>query len=579
MNSMARTALCLFLLFALGTPVLATNDGPTGEHNERQVADLVFRNGAVYTVDAARSWASAVAVAGNRIVYVGTDEGAAPFIGAATRVVDLLGRMMLPGFQDSHVHPGMGGVGMTQVQLNGVFDRSEVFLLLGEYADAHPELEWIVGAGWEADAFKPSGSPDRYMLDEIVPDRPAYLTFSGTHAAWVNSRALEIAGITAATPDPQNGVITRDENGEPTGLLIDSAQDLVSRHIPPQTDQQRVDALRLAFTEITHLGITAIMDASTSDEEAADYAAVAVGGDLKLRTVLCQRYRPEGDDEQQVQEFLSQRKQFQGSALRATCIKIVNDGIIEQRTGALLAPYSDRPDIVYGPHVEATRLQHLVTRLDQEGFQVQIHAIGDRAIRESLDAFVAAREANGPRDSRHHLAHVQLIDAADIPRLRPLGVTANMTPFWAKGDDWTAIYNVRHLGPDRAKRVYLHRTLLQSGARLAWGTDWPVTSLRPLDGLEVAVTRRHLGGLDPYGKTDESWAPNERITLAEAIAAYTISGAYLSFDELERGSIEVGKLADLVVLEKNLFDVPELEIHNVGTDMTVFDGRVVYEAP
>ena len=578
MNSMTA-ALSLCFLLAPWEVVFPANQEPIGEDTESSAADLVFRNGAVYTVDAARSWASAVAVTGNRIVYVGTDDGASPYVGAATRTIDLRGRMMLPGFQDSHVHPLGGGIGMTRIQLNGVFDRSEVFLLLEDYANAHPELEWIVGRGWEADAFKPSGEPDRHMLDEIISDRPAYLTFSGTHAAWVNSRALEIAGITAATPDPVNGIIRRDENGEPTGLLIDSAQYIVSRHIPPLTDQQRVDALRLALTEMTRLGITAIIDASSNDQAEAAYATVAINGELNLRTVLCQRYSPEGDDEQQIQEFLSRREQFRGTELRASCIKIGNDGIIEQRTGALLEPYSDKPEHVYEPHVEASRLRHLVTRLDGEGFQVQIHAIGDRAVRESLDAFEAARDANGPRDSRHHLAHVQLIDSADVPRLRPLGVTANMTPFWAKRDDWTGIYNVRHLGPDRSKRVYQHRTLLQAGARLAWGTDWSVTSLRPLDGIEVAVTRRHLGGRDPYGKTDEPWAPNERITLGEAIAAYTISGAYLSFDEMERGSIEVGKLADLVVLEKNLFDVPPLEIHKVGTDMTVFDGRIVYENP
>ncbi len=578
MKSIARTALSLFVLLAAETPVPEANDGPIGEHNGRQVADLVFRNGAVYTVDAARSWASAVAVAGNRIVYVGTDGGAAPFVGAGTRVVDLGGRMMLPGFQDSHLHPGGGGVGMTRIQLNGVFDRGEVFRLIEEYAQAHPELEWVVGRGWEADAFKPSGNPDRHMLDEIVTDRPAYLTFSGTHAAWVNSRALEIAGITAATPDPVSGVIRRDENGEPTGLLIDSAQGLVSRHIPPLTDQQRADGLRRAFTEFTRLGITAIHDASSSAEGERLYSRLLSNGELNLRAVTCQRYRPSGDDEEQIREFIARRQELPSGNLRATCIKIGNDGIIEQRTGALLEPYSDLP-VVYEPHVEAERLKQLVTRLDREGFQVQIHAIGDRAVRESLDAFEAARQANGPRDSRHSMAHVQLIDPADVTRLRPLGVVANMTPFWGKGDDWTAIYNLRHLGPDRAQRVYNHRTLVQAGVRLVWGTDWAVTSLRPLDGLEVAVTRRHLGGVDPYGETDSAWAPNERLTLAESIAAYTISGAYLSFDEQQRGSIEVGKLADLVVLEKNLFDVPELEIHEVRTDMTVFDGTVVYEIP
>ena len=572
MKSFVGIVLCLLLISALPRFAHAENDAV-------QAADLVFQNGTVYTVDASRSWASAVAVTGNRIVYVGDDDGSVVFVGPSTRVVDLDGRMLLPGFQDSHVHPLMGGVDMSRIQLHRVYDKSEVMLLIGQYADANPDLDWIVGSGWEADAFKPSGAPDRWMLDEVVADRPVYLTFSGTHAAWVNSRALEIAGITAATPDPVNGVIRRDENGEPTGLLIDSAQYMVSQHIPPLTDEQRIEGLRSAFDEMTRLGVTAIIDALTSDLAEAAYATLAAGGELHLRAVLCQGYSPDGDDEQQVEEFLSRRAQFSGTALRADCIKIVNDGIIEQRTGALLEPYSDMPDHVYGPHVEATRLQHLVTRLDQEGFQVQIHAIGDRAAREALDAFEAARETNGVRDSRHHLTHVQLIDLADLPRLRPLGVTANMTPFWAKGDDWTGIYNVRHLGPDRAHSVYLHRRLLQSGARIAWGTDWPVTSLRPLDGIEVAVTRRHLGGVDPYGKSDEPWEPDERITIAESIAAYTISGAWLSFEEDTRGSIEVGKLADLVVLERNLFDVPELDIHAVGTDMTVFDGRIVYEAP
>ena len=571
MKLTAGKTLCLFILLTPLRSALLANDA-------QPVADLVFQNGAVYTVDAARSWASAVAVAGNRIVYVGGDDGLAPFVGPATRIVDLNGRMLLPGFQDSHVHAVWGGIDMTRIQLNGVFDRAEVMLLIGEYADARPDLEWIVGSGWEADAFKPSGAPDRWMLDEVVSERPVYLTFSGTHAAWVNSRALEIAGITAATPDPVNGVIRRDENGEPTGLLIDSAQELVNRHVPPTTDEERVGALRLVLDELKRLGVTALIDAGTDDDAAAAYAAVAASGELSVRTIICQLYDPEGDDEQQVQEFISRRAQFRGTAVQATCVKIVNDGIIEQRTGALLAPYSDMPDHIYGPHVEATRLQHLVTRLDREGFQVQIHAIGDRAAREALDAFEAARETNGPRDSRHHLAHVQLIDAADIPRLRPLGVTANMTPFWSKGDDWTGIYNVRHLGTERSVRVYQHRTLLQSGARLAWGTDWPVTTLKPLDGIEVAVTRRHLGGVDPYGATDASWAPVERMTIPEVIAAYTISGAWLSFEEAERGSIEVGKLADLVVLASNLFDVQELEIHKVGTDMTVFDGRIVFEA-
>lgn len=418
------------------------------------------------------------------------------------------------------------------------------------------------------------------MLDALVPDRPAFLTAMDGHTGWANTRALELAGITKDTPDPPNGRIGHDpKTGEPDGVLYEAAQDLVEKHMPPTSAAERVEGYRATLRELRQNGLTAIIDAGAGREAEAVFVELANKGELTARTVLCQSFNPQQDDEEQVQAFLARRRQLSSGNLRATCIKLMLDGIIEQYTGALLEPYLDRPQERGMLFIKPARLEKLVTRLDKEGFQVHIHAIGDRAIHESLNAFEAAARANGPRDRRHHLAHVQLLKPSDIPRLRTLGVTANMTPIWGRDDDLVMAYDIPRLGAERARWLYPHKTMLAVGARIAWGTDWPVSTLSPLEGIETALTRRYLGGLDPTGKPDQTWLPEELLSLEQALAAYTIAGAWLSFEEKERGSIEVGKRADLVVLGKNLFEVPTLEIHSVPVEMTIFDGRIVYERP
>lgn len=540
-------------------------------------AELVFRGGAVYTVDAARTWASAVAVRDGRIAYVGTDDGVAPFIGPETRVVELAGRMLLPGFQDSHIHPG-GGIGLAKLRLYGLRNRQEVLERIREYAAAHPELDWIDGTGWEVAAFKPSGVPHRRMLDQVVPDRPAFLRASDGHTGWANSRALARAGITAETPDPPNGRIGRDpESREPDGVLYEAAQALVSQHLPPITPEERLAGYRLFLNELRRHGITAFMDAGAAPEADETFAQLAAAGQLDAHAVLCMSFDPEHSDDEQVEKFLARRHALAGPDLRANCVKLMLDGIIEQHTGSLLEPYLDQEGDRGPLFIGGERLERLVVRLDREGFQIHIHTIGDRAVREALDAFEAARRANGPRDARHCLAHVQLINPADIPRLRRLGVAANMTPLWGHGDDWNLVFAEPRLGPERSRWLYPHATILATGGRLVWGTDWPVTTLAPLDGIETAVTRRWLGGRDPEGRSDTAWIPDERIRLEEALAGYTITGAWLSFEEADRGSIEVGKRADLVVLEKNLFEIDPLDIHRVRVDLTVFGGHIVYD--
>ena len=542
-------------------------------------ADLVFLDGGVYTVDAARGWAQALAVTGDRITYVGTDAGARAFIGPHTRVIELKSRMLLPGFQDSHVHPADESNSASALDLHGIVRREVVFDRIRQYARAHPEKPWILGRGWDEVAFLPSGHPSKEMLDTIVPDRPAFLVNNSGHQAWANSRALAAARITAATPDPTNGRIERDARGEPTGSLQEQAQELVRRVVPPPTPTERVANLSHALAEMSRLGITALEDAAADADIQRAYQTLDQTHKLRQRVHLCQLYRPTRDDDAQLREFETQRMALAGSHLRAACVKIFLDGVYGSHGGFLLQPYSDEPQ-KFGKgklFVERGRLERLVTRLDAAGFQVHMHSIGDGAVHAGLDAIEAARKANGFRDNRDTLAHLSLIADDDVARFRRLGVVANMTPLWSVDDPWETIFAPRLFGPERFRELYKTRTLLDSGVVLVWGSDWPVTGVSPLDGLETAITHRYPGGKDLNGNEDHAWKPEERVSLEQALVAYTSASAYLLHDELSRGSLVPGKMADLVVLDHDLFETPPLQIHSVQVDMTIVGGEVIFE--
>jgi len=544
-----------------------------------QAAATVFLNGAVYTVDAARPSAAAVAISNGRIVYVGADDAARQYVGEKTRVIDLQGRTLLPGFQDSHLHPGLAPNPDTTLDLDGLKTREAIFERIRRFAAAHPRKEWIVGTGWDESAFLPSGQPTREMLDAAVPDRPAFLTSNSQHMGWANSRALAKSGVVPVTPDPSNGRIERDATGRPTGVLQEAAMDLVRSAIPPLSTDEIAEDLTAALNELKRNGITAFVDAASRPPVTKAYAALAQAGRIDQRAHICQYYDPAGDDDLQVRDLAYRRKAFVGTSVDANCVKIVLDGAYGSHTVALLEPYSDEPEkFGHGQlFLEPDRLKRVVARLDAEGFQVHVHALGDGAVRASLDAFAEARRVNGVRDSRHTLAHLALIDAADLPRFKALGVVANMSPLWNRGDPWETVFAPKMFGPERSANLYLTRSLLDSGATLVWGSDWPVTGVDPLDGIETAVTRRYPGGRNPDGVEDASWIPAQRVTLPEAVAAYTASGAYLLHDEAARGTIAVGKLADLVVLSRNLFATDPLAIHAIEVDMTLVGGQVVFE--
>jgi len=532
-------------------------------------ADLVLRNGEIYTLDDARTWAEALAIDDGRIVFVGLNPDVDAFAGPGTHFVDLEGKMVLPGFHDSHVHPVSGGVELGQCDLNGLATREGLFAAIEECAARIPDEEWLVGGGWDLPLF-PGANPDREDLDRLSPDQPAYLSSADGHSAWVNSRALDIAGIDMTTPDPPNGRIEREpKTGEPTGTLRESASALVSKHLPPLGPEDYVEGLKRALRMANGFGITSLIEASAKEHTVEAYAALARSGELTAR-VRVSLTVDDSRDESQVDELVQRRARYQAEGIRADAAKIFADGVIESGTAALLEPYLDfghRGDLNFTPDV----LDRIVGRLDKEGFQIHIHAIGDRGIRASLDAFEKARAANGPRDSRHHIAHIELFHPDDIPRFRSLGVVANFQPLWAFADTYITDLTEPQLGPERSRWLYPLKSLKDSGAVLAAGSDWSVSSMNPLDAIEVAVTRKDMNA--PEGP---SWIPEERVDLDTILAAYTRGGAYLQHEEFVTGSLEVGKRGDLIVLEKNLFEIPETEIHRVKVLLTLLDGKEVF---
>jgi hypothetical protein len=563
MASMTVSTTSLRSLVLLATALALACGSPP-----REPADLVLRSGKVYTMDDARSWATAVAVRGGEIVFVGDDPSVAEHIGPATEVIDLDSGMVLPGFHDSHVHPVTGGIELAQCNLNGLDTREKVKEAIARHAAENPEDAWIVGGGWDLPLF-PGANPDRRELDEIVSDRPVYLSSADGHSAWVNSRALEIAGVAASTPDPPNGRIERDVSGEPRGTLRESAMGLVSRHLPPLDPGDYVEGLKRALAMANGFGITSLVEASASEPVLEAYRTLSEAGELTAR-VRVSLAVDEAKDESQVDTLLARRERYRGPRLRADAAKIFADGVIESHTAALLEPYLDVPhrgELNFPP----ARLEPLVERLDREGFQVHVHAIGDGAIRAALDAIEKARKANGIRDSRHQIAHIQLFDPADIPRFRELGVVADFQPLWAYADTYITELTEPVLGAERSRWLYPIKSVVDSGAVVAAGSDWSVSSMNPLDAIQVAVTRRALTAGD-----GPAWIPEERVDLDTMLAAYTRSGAFVQHQENLVGTIETGKRADLVVLDENLFDLPAHEIHRVNVRLTVLDGKIVY---
>jgi hypothetical protein len=537
-------------------------------------ADLLLRGGAVYTVDAARSWATAVAVKGGRIIYVGSDSVPGGILGSGTEVVDLGGRMVLPGFQDGHVHLLAGGVELGECTLFTLESARGISDSIKACAAARPKAPWVRGAGWELTVF-PDANPSSAFLDHLVRDRPAIFHAADGHSAWANSKALELAGITRATPDPPYGRIERDpRTGEPSGTLRESAIDLVSRLLPERTDAELSAGLERAQRLANEAGITSVLEASAPESFLRAYVAADLAKRLTVRITAAVDAEPDSTGiDGLVLQLRDWRELYSTPRVRLLAAKLYQDGVIESGTAALLAPYLGRGGDAGKPIYSQPRLDTLTAALDLENWQVHVHAIGDRAIRMTLDAFAHAMKENGVRDSRHTITHLQLIDPADLPRFRSLGVVANFEPFWANGDEYLTRLAEPALGQSRSRWLYPIRSAVKAGAVVSGGSDWSVSSLAPLDGIQVAITRR----IPSAGRAATPWVPEEVVDLSAAIAMYTINTAYQNHQERETGSIEVGKLADLVILEKNLFEVAPGEIHAVRVMRTILQGKTVFE--
>ncbi len=536
-------------------------------------ADLVLRHGAVYTVDPGRSFAEAVAVDGGRIVYVGPDAGVEGFVGGGSEVIDLGGRMLLPGFHDSHAHVLEGGISLGLLDLSDLETREAILEAVHAWATAHPDEDWIVGFGWALPIF-PDANPSKAELDAIVPDRPVYLGAADGHSAWVNSRALAEAGIAAATPDPPKGRIERDPaTGEPGGTLRESAMELVSARAHDFGAWRAIQGLRAGVAHANRHGITSFVEARATPDHARVYRVLDLLGLLHARVTLSLAVDPERGEEQ-VAELRESFRSDGEHGFSANAAKIFVDGVIEARTAALVDPYLGGEGGAGIANFEPEALDRIVTALDAAGFQVHFHAIGDRGVRMALDAVAAARRANGPRDTRPQIAHVELVRPEDVPRFRELGVVADFQPLWAFPDPYVTELTLPVLGPERSRWIYPIGSLVRSGAVVAAGSDWPVSSIDPLDAIEVALTRE-----SPDGSVAGVLLPEERVDLAAMLAAYTIQGAFVQHQEDFTGSIEVGKAADLVVLDRNLFAIPPEEISEARTLLTLLAGEEVWRDP
>jgi len=538
-------------------------------------ADLLFTNGPVLTPEGRT--ATAVAVTGDRITAVGHAE-VHELAGPGTQVVDLAGRLLLPGFQDAHVHPVPAGLELTQCDLTRAKTAEDTIAAVRAYADAHPEREWITGGGWSMEAFE-GGTPTKELLDSVVPDRPVYLPNRDHHGAWVNSRALQLAGITRDMPDPVDGRIERDASGEPAGTLQEGAMQLVGRLTPPATRADRLAALLHAQRRLHALGITAWQDALVGeflgmDDPSDAYLAAARDGSLTARVVGALWWDRERGAEQ-IPELVERRTALSHGRFRASSVKLMLDGVAETGTAALLDPYLDKCGCATANRgtsfIDPQQLPKYVTELDALGFQCHFHALGDRAVRDALDAVEAARAANGPSDTRPHLAHLQVVHPDDVARFARLGAVANIQPLWAAHEPQMDELTIPFLGPQRALWQYPFGALLGSGATLAAGSDWPVSSPDPLQGIHVAVNRVEPGGAGPV------FLPGERLDLAAAVTAYTAGSAYANHLD-DTGRITAGALADLVVLDRDPFAAPPEEIAETQVALTYVGGTGVYAA-
>jgi len=534
----------------------------------KPAADLIITHANIWTVDPSHPSAQAVAVLGDRIVAVGTDADLQAWRGPQTRVMDADGKLLLPGFNDAHVHFVSGGAQLDSVQLNDATSPEEFAHRIAERVKTTPKGAWLRGGNWDETKWNPAQLPTKELIDPITGDTPVFVERYDGHMGLANSGALRAAGITAQTSDPPGGTIVRDAKGNPTGALKDAAQDMLVKFIPRMTHDERMHAAKRALAHAASLGVTSVQNMDPDYADIAIYSELLERGELTTRIYAAPLIT---DVEDQVK--IGVRHAFGGAYLRIGALKAFADGSLGSRTAYFFEPFSDTPDnrgLLSDQMQPLTLMRDRMLKADAAGLQLCTHAIGDQGISLILDFYADIVHEHGPADRRFRIEHAQHMAPKDFDRFAQLGVIASVQPYHAIDDGrWAE----GRLGHDRASRTYAFRTFLNHGVRLAFGTDWEVAPLNPMLGLYAAVTRATLDGKNPGG-----WFPGQKLTVAEAVRAYTMGSAYAEFQENEKGSITPGKLADMVIVSDDIFQIDPVKIRDVKVLKTFVGGKIVFES-
>ncbi|MCY9139292.1 amidohydrolase [Peribacillus frigoritolerans] len=533
-------------------------------------ADIVLSSDAIFTGLTHEPTSGAIAILGDKILSVGSKAEIEPFIGSGTKVFNYGNQLIMPGFHDFHLHIMFSALSLTSINLFEPRSAQEVAAKVLEFSKECPEEDWIIGMQWDAGYWHDKQEPHYRILDAVIPDRPVVLFHAEGHYTWVNSKAMELAGVTEDIRDPDFGRYERDKNGLLTGILYEEAQQIVLKEALRLTQNKKETILKEFLRLLSQNGITSVNDLfAPIDDFLQDYDLFEK---LDKQGELTTRFHITPELDGNLDKAQTLRNKYESKKLQFSGLKQFVDGTVTGHTAYFLKPYSDQLDICGHPALNPEVLIDRVVKADELGFRIRFHAIGDAAIRLALDAFEEAVRKNGKRDSRHTVEHIEVIDSDDIERFSKLGVIASMQPDHMAASSREVYSSI--IGPEREKNVFLTKSLLNTGASLALGTDFPVSiSLNPMRQIYTAITR-----VDSSGNPQNTWHPEQKLTLAEALQAYTYGSAYGCFREHELGTIEEGKLADLVVLDRNLFDIPESEVLKTKVELTINDGKVVYKS-
>ena len=533
-------------------------------------ADLVLVNGRIWTAQGEDSFVEAVAIRGNKIIQIGSTQDMRKLAGKSTRVVDLEGKLAIPGFNDAHIHFLGGSIGLFEIDLTKAKTGADIVIAVDSFARLNPDAEWIRGRGWQYTQF-PSGLPTVEDMKGLRSDRPIFLRAYDGHSGWANPMAMKLAGITNQTKPAGFGQIVLDAKGIPTGTLLEDAQLLVSKFIPSPSRETQLEALLQGLKMVSSLGITSMQNASGSVNELALYLDLQLNGELTARYSAALSVE-DRTTEDEIDSFRVMRTLLSTNPLiKADAIKFMLDGVIESHTAAMLKAYDDAPDEKGDFAIPLEKYRTLVNALDKDGFRLYTHAIGDLAVREALNAYENAQQVNGQQQRRNRVEHIETISPEDIPRFAKLDVMASMEPIHA--DPGTMGVWKNAIGKDRLPYSFAWNSLLKENAHLVFSSDWPACiDINPIRGIHVAVNRR-----TPEGFPEGGWIPEQKISIAKALLAYTRAGAYASFEEEIKGQIKPGMLADIIVLSDDLFTIDPMRIASTQVILTIFDGKIIYE--